>query len=300
MEDIMVASKNINYFLIDGKSDGRIKCTIQNWTGLFYKVPRTYLDECKNIKAMKKTGIYFLFGKNDDDEDCVYVGQARIRKNGEGLLGRVQEHIKDSFYFTDAVMLTTQNNIFGPTEISYLENKFTNLAIEADRYNVKNGNEPNPGTVTEEKESELLEFMEYSKLVMGVLGYKIFIPINNKNELVENEDLYLYLSRRDAKTNKEIKATCKRTSEGFVVLKGSDFCEIDADHIKNKTSIKNIRDKCKNSGGVLDGKLIKDYLFNSPSYAATFVLGKSSNGRTEWKDKDGVTLKEIEEKEIDG
>lgn len=297
----MVASKNINYFLIDGKSDGRIKCTIQNWTGLFYKVPRTYLDECKNIKAMKKTGIYFLFGKNDDDdEDCVYVGQARIRKNGEGLLGRVQEHIKDSFYFTDAVMLTTQNNIFGPTEISYLENKFTNLAIEADRYNVKNGNEPNPGTVTEEKESELLEFMEYSKLVMGVLGYKIFIPINNKNELVENEDLYLYLSRRDAKTNKEIKATCKRTSEGFVVLKGSDFCEIDADHIKNKTSIKNIRDKCKNSGGVLDGKLIKDYLFNSPSYAATFVLGKSSNGRTEWKDKDGVTLKEIEEKEIDG
>lgn len=300
MEDVMAASKNINYFLIDGKSDGRIKCTIQNWTGLFYKVPRTYLDECKNINAMKKTGIYFLFGKNDDDEDCVYVGQARIRKNGEGLLGRVQEHIKDSFYFTDAVMLTTQNNILGPTEISYLENKFTNLAIEADRYNVKNGNEPNPGTVTEEKESELLEFMEYSKLVMGVLGYKIFIPINNKNELVENDDLYLYLSRRDAKTNKEIKATCKRTSEGFVVLKGSDFCEIDADHIKNKTSIKNIRDKCKNSGGVIDGKLIKDYLFNSPSYAATFVLGKSSNGRTEWKDKDGVTLKEIEEKEIDG
>lgn len=295
----MAASKNINYFLIDGKSDGRIKCTIQNWTGLFYKVPRTYLDECKNINAMKKTGIYFLFGKNDDDEDCVYVGQARIRKNGEGLLGRVREHIKDSFYFTDAVMLTTQNNIFGPTEISYLENKFTNLVIEADRYNVINGNEPNPGAVTEEKESELLEFMEYSKLVMGVLGYKIFIPINNKNELVENDDLYLYLSRRDAKTNKEIKATCKRTSEGFVVLKGSDFCEIDADHIKNKTSIKNIRDKCKNSGGVIDGKLIKDYLFNSPSYAATFVLGKSSNGRTEWKDKDGVTLKEIEEKEID-
>lgn len=296
----MAASKNINYFLIDGKSDGRIKCTIQNWTGLFYKVPRTYLDECKNINAMKKTGIYFLFGKNDDDEDCVYVGQARNRKNGEGLLGRVQEHIKDSFYFTDAVMLTTQNNIFGPTEISYLENKFTNLSIDADRYNVRNGNEPNPGTVTEEKESELLEFIEYSKLVMGVLGYKIFIPINNKDESVDSDDLYLYLSRRDAKTNREIKATCKRTSEGFVVLKGSDFCEIDADHIKNKTSIKNIREKCINSGGVVDGKLIKDYLFNSPSYAATFVLGKSSNGRTEWKDKDGVTLKEIEEKEIDG
>lgn len=55
------------------------------------------------------------------------------------------------FYFSDAVMLTTQNNSFGPTEISYLENKFTNMAIEIDRYQVRNENDPNPGNVTEEK-----------------------------------------------------------------------------------------------------------------------------------------------------
>jgi len=43
----------------------------------------------------------------------------------------------------------------GATEISYLENKFTNLAIDTDRYKVRNGNDPNTGNVTEEKEAEL-------------------------------------------------------------------------------------------------------------------------------------------------
>ena len=49
---------------------------------------------------------------------------------------------------------------FGPTEISNLENKFTNLARNAGRYDVKNGNDPNPGNNTEEKESELLEYVD--------------------------------------------------------------------------------------------------------------------------------------------
>ena len=34
--------------------------------------------------------------------------------------------------------------------------------------------------------------------------------------------------------------------------------------------------------------------FNSPSYAASFVLGGHVNGLTEWKTIDGKTLKELE------
>lgn len=52
-------------------------------------------------------------------------------------------------------MLTTQNNSFEPTEINYLENRFTNVAISTDRFNVRNWNAPNPGNMIEEKESEL-------------------------------------------------------------------------------------------------------------------------------------------------
>ena len=73
-------------------------------------------------------------------------------------------------------MFTTTNNSFGPTEISYLENRFCNMAIEAGRYVVKNGNDPNPGNITEETESELEEFIDYAKIVMGTLGHKVFEP----------------------------------------------------------------------------------------------------------------------------
>ena len=34
-----------------------------------------------------------------------------------------------------------------------------------------------------------------------------------------------------------------------------------------------------------------DHAFESPSTAAGVVLGRSANGRIEWKDKDGTTLK---------
>jgi hypothetical protein len=41
----------------------------------------------------------------------------------------------------------------------------------------------------------------------------------------------------------------------------------------------------------------QDYVFPSPSTAAGVILGRSSNGRTEWKTKDGKTLKQIQEAE---
>ncbi|TXI89048.1 MAG: DUF4357 domain-containing protein, partial [Burkholderiaceae bacterium] len=36
--------------------------------------------------------------------------------------------------------------------------------------------------------------------------------------------------------------------------------------------------------------------FSSPSTAAAIVLGRSANGRVEWKESSGRTLKEIQEK----
>ena len=78
------------------------------------------------------------------------------------------------------------------------------MAIGIDRYKVRNGNDPNHGNVTEEKESELEDFIEYSKMVLGVLGYKLFISIVDwiPKESSENnngdKELLLYLSRKVA------------------------------------------------------------------------------------------------------
>jgi hypothetical protein len=41
----------------------------------------------------------------------------------------------------------------------------------------------------------------------------------------------------------------------------------------------------------------QDYTFSAPSTAAAVVLGRSANGRVEWKGADGRTLKELQEAE---
>lgn len=294
----MKRGKNINMFLMDGEVTGKIKCTLSNWTGVIYKIPRIQLADLKSRDELKQTGIYFLFGRDEDKQKNVtYIGQATNRKNGEGVLLRVQEHTRDSHadYFNDVIILTTQNNSFGPTEISYLENKFTQLAKESGRYIVKNGNEPNPGNVTEEKQSELDEVVENVLMIVGTLGYRVFIPMTtNVDQQTRNDaEQYLYLKRKMKKSNQIIEAKCERTTEGFVVLEGSQVEMIDSPAIP--TSLKELRKELIKENVIKDGILQEKQLFSSPSYAAAFVLGMNTNGRMDWKDKDGKTLKELEE-----
>lgn len=292
--------KSINLFLMDGTPNGRIKCTLANWTGVAYKIPRTELDKCKGREDLSQSGVYFLFGTSDQtDDNMVYIGQAGVRKNGEGLLYRLIEHKRhpDKDYWTEAVVFTTSNNSFGPTEISYLENRFCRLAASADRYKIKNGNDPTPGNITEEKESELEEFIDYAKIVMGALGHKLFEPLTDKpkpsvtSEGPEDE-LLLFLKRKSRKSGLVIEASCKQTNEGFVVLKGSRIETIDSESIP--PGIKERREKAKiDKHGILQ----ENILLGSPSYAAAFVIGGHVNGLTEWKTVDGVSLKEIENSE---
>ena len=297
----MANGKNFNLFLMDGEATGRIKCTLANWTGIAYKIPRTYLEKCKERADLKQSGVYFLFGKNNQDEEQVYIGQADSRNNGNGVLSRIIEHLKDVDYFSDVVILTTQNNSFGKTEISYLENRFTSLAIDNARYTVINKNTPNGSNVTEEKESELEDFIENSKMILGVLGYKIFVPLIKKQlEIQSNKDqeeLMLYISAKRKGADKPTKGQCKRTNEGFVVLAGSMIEENYAESTPN--SVRILKEKCIENNEIVDGIIQKDKLFSSPSYAASFVLGGSKNGKDLWKTKEGLSLNELETKEME-
>lgn len=286
--------KSINLFLMDGEPTGRIKCTLANWTGVAYRIPRTALDLCKERDDLKQSGIYFLYGTSDQTgNNVVYVGQAGARKNGEGLLYRLQEHKRnpDKDYWTEAVVFTTSNNSFGPTEISYLENRFCGLALAAKRYDVKNGNDPTHGNITEEKESELEEFIDYARIVMGTLGHKVFEPIvavkptATVGAAVANDEPLLYFNRAN------LKATGRRTNEGFVVFKESVVTpELQKSCPENAVKL---RDKYKTK---IDGNniLLEDILFTSPSAAAAFVGGSSLNGNELWKTADGMSLKNLD------
>lgn len=285
----MPRGKSINLYLMDGDVSGRIKATLANWTGLVMKIPRTSLEKCKDRDELKQSGVYLLFGKDDQtDKNVVYIGQAGIRKNGEGILNRLFEHNRDpkKDYWTEAIAITTSNDSLGPTEISYLEHRFCSLAIEANRYDVKNGNEPTPGNPSEEKQSELEDFIDYAKMIVGTLGHRVFVPFveaSNDESGVEGPEFYC--------TRKNIKAVGIRTAEGFVVKKGSSIVSELAPScpeyiIKQREKF---REKINS-----DFVLTEDILLNSPSAAGAFVCGGSVSGNVVWKTSDGATLKEYE------
>lgn len=75
------------------------------------------------------------------------------------------------------------------------------------------------------------------------------------------------------------------------MLQGSRIAVEDDDTIP--TVLKEQRRKVS----IVEGVLQEDVLFSSPSYAAMFVIGKSANGLTSWKDEDGHSFKEIENSE---
>ena len=295
----MARGKTIQLYLMDSVPKGRIKCTLANWTGIAYKIPRTELEKAKSIDYLKQSGVYFLFSTSDEtQENIVYIGQAGTRKNGEGILNRLQEHKRnpDKDYWTEAVAFTTTNNTFGPTEISYLENQFTKLAIDSKRYIVKNSSEPSLGHVTEEKESELEEYIDYAKIVIGALGYRIFEPIIESPEIITTvlaptPEPLLSLILNQGKKEKII-AHGKQTNEGFVILKGS---KIKSSTVKSVPT-KALKDRKRAN---LDDNfvLLEDMLFNSPSSAASFVTGYAINGKDAWKDEQGRSLNEIEKLE---
>ena len=286
--------KSINLYLMDGSASGRIKCSLSNWTGTAYKIPRTELDKCKDRDDLKQSGVYFLFGTSDQtEESVVYIGQAGARKNGEGILNRLQEHKRnpDKEYWTEAIVFTTSNNSFGPTEISYLENRFCKLAMTAKRYVVKNGNDPTQGHITEEKESELEEFSDYAAIVMGVLGHRVFVPISSsadtfavRNGSASEEPLFIL------KTNK-VYARGRRTSDGFVVLNNSIVSPVPTKSCPD--TIKHLREKYAER---IDSNntLTEDTLFSSPSAAAGFIVFASANGLIMWVNNEGKTLRDLE------
>lgn len=295
MNGAMVATaKTIQLFLMDGSPKGRLKASLGNWTGVTYLLPRTNLALSNDREDLRQTGVYLLFGTDDEGVDKVYIGQARERKNGKGVLGRISEHIGEEKldYWTHAVALITSNDSFGPTEISYLENRFNSLALLAKRYVVTNGNDPSQGKVTEEKQAELDEFINYARLVIGALGYRVFEPVDEAKSIEQTapEEPTLYMSYSG------VEARGRQTSDGFVVLAGSELRPENDIVASAPDSV--AKGRIRHASKIVDHKLTEDVLFKSPSGAAAFVGGASLSGSRLWRDESGRPLGDLEKAEV--
>ncbi len=69
-------NKSVNLLMFEGNPNGMVMCELSNWTGRLYRIARTKLAEFSNREDSNYTGIYFLFGKNESDENTVYIGEA--------------------------------------------------------------------------------------------------------------------------------------------------------------------------------------------------------------------------------
>lgn len=290
----MAYGKSIELFLVNGSADSLITAELSNWNGKAIKIPRIEVASC-NRDDITQAGVYFLFCKEDDGSDSVYIGEAENVK--ERLVQHLRDHQaeKEKYYWTTAVIFIGRD--LNKALIRYLENRFVEIARACKRYTVLTKNTYKNTVMKESQIAVMEEFVDNVKTLISALGYKILEPLNKPVTFVDDkrreqdlEDLNLHLERT-IKGFGKVEADGVRTSEGFVVLQGSHIATEDDDTIP--TVLKEQRRKAS----VVDGVLQEDVLFSSPSYAAMFVIGKSANGLTSWKDEDGRSLKEIENSE---
>ena len=235
------------------------------------------------------------------EANAVVKDAGKADRKAENVKERLLQHLRDyqaekeKYYWTTAVIFIGRD--LNKALIRFLENRFVDIARQCKRYLVLTKNTYRNTVMKESQIAVMEEFIDNVRILISVLGYKVLEPVNkpaaieeNDGNEIEKEEIKLHLERT-VKGIGKIEADGIRTSEGFVVLNGSHIAPEDDETIS--AGIKEKRSKAN----IVEGILQEDVLFSSPSGAAMFVVGKSANGLTSWKNADGITLKDIESDE---
>ena len=276
----MYFGKSIRLFLIEGVPDGRWMCELSNWTGKAYKIPRTYIKESFDREELTNTGVYFLFGKDDDSNiDQVYIGEA------ENIYNRLLQHLSEKDFWNECVVFISKDNNLNKAHVKYLENRMYIIAKESGRYVIANSNIPTLASLSESDTAEMEEFIENAKLLLSAVGHKV---LENATGSTVNKNISKFTIK-----NSDLKAIGSPTSDGFVIYKSSKISKTVTNSLTN--SIINKRQNLLDTGIInSDYIFTQDFLFSSPSIAAAIVVGYSINGRTAWKTPKGISLKDYE------
>lgn len=257
-------------------------CELSNWSGKAYKIPRNYVRVSDDRDDLNNTGIYMLFGKNDNGNNLAYIGEA------ENIRQRLLQHLASKEFWNESIVFISKDNNLNKAHIKYLESRLYDIAKDADRFMLENSTKPTKSKISEPDQAEMEEFIDNLKLLVNTLGHKIFESISGNNEGGFGDEVFQI-------NQKGIIATGRPTNEGFVVFKGS---EISLQIGAVNSSVISLREKYVSEGIIKEegGKafLTKDVIFTSASLAANVVLGVSTNGLKAWRYK-GKTLKELQQ-----
>lgn len=253
-------------------------------------IPRVDLKNLSkfNIPEIQYSWVYFLIWENDDNEQQVYIGQAvNIQK-------RLEQHSKneEKDFWQYAIAFSNKEASLTESDINYLEKKLIQKTIEAGRAKIENKSNGNSCLIPHHRKADMKDFLDDLEILLGSLWFLFLQAYHNSKNTQEADQIY-HLTLRWSN------AQGLFTQEGFLVLKGSIWPkEMASYEIKHKwysfRNRPNLIEKgvIKENGGSII--FLQDYLFKSPSGASCIIAWTSSNGRKDWKNKQGKTLDEIE------
>lgn len=270
----------ITMILKNGNPTGIIQANVDEWIGVSYKIPRNKIKEAKELKNIDNSGVYILFGIDEETgENRAYIGEA------EDIYSRLLQHYKLKEFWTECIVFISQDNSLNKAHIKYIENKLYEKAYKTERYKIENDNRPTKSSLDDADEIRAIKFYEKIKMLTSMYGYRIFDEIVDKENKIE-EDKILYLTNNKIQYAKGI-----ITDEGFVILKGSRIKEGISTSIS--PSLLNFAERERDSNDIINGEFVRNHLCSSPSMAGVVILGRNCNGYDEWKNENGKKLRDI-------
>ena len=278
----MILAKTIEIYLPTGDAT---KVSQARITTEAIKIIYVTKSEINNRKVDLDTiGCYILVGVDTSGDRMVYIGES------ENIYTRLQEHKKKKDFWDGVYTIQNLGGTFDKAHLTYLEQLMIQVAIETDRFKVENGNGGKFTSIPESKMNECLIYFETIKTLVKALGFYVFVPEVEKEQI--SEEVRFYFRSKDNLWD----AQGVFIDEKFIVLKGSVARAEPTKHKKESNELK-FRDKLIDEGIIdeVNGVLVfvKDYAFTSPSTAADIVSLGSNSGWKVWKTKDGKTLEEV-------
>jgi hypothetical protein len=273
---------SITIFVPDGDPDSLRLVEKSNWTGIGVVFNRTNYKQVVIQEEFNKTGVYVLVGSSEGSGlPTIYIGE------GDPVKDRLNQHYSKKDFWDWAVFFVTKDNSLNKAHVQHLEARLLELAHAAKQCKVDNTQKPLAPTLSKAQTADVESFLLDMLSIFPLLGLGVF----EKTETTSKPGELLFIEA------KGIKATGYEDPKGFVVMKGSQMVKEETKTIPANAST--LRKDLLGQGVVLpDGEVnrfVQDQVFTSPSTAAAVVQGRSANGRDDWKNNAGVSLKQLQE-----
>jgi hypothetical protein len=273
---------SITIFVPDGDPDSLRLVEKSNWTGIGVVFNRTNYKQVVIQEEFNKTGVYVLVGSSEGSGlPTIYIGE------GDPVKDRLNQHYSKKDFWDWAVFFVTKDNSLSKAHVQRLESRLLELARAAKQCKVDNTQKPLVPTLSKSQTADVESFLLDVLSIFPLLGLGVF----EKTETTSKPGELLFIEA------KGIKATGYEDPKGFVVIKGSQLVkdEVPSIHAYMTTLRKDMLEQGVISANGNAYVFNQDYVFNSSSTAAGVVQGRTANGRKDWKNKEGKTLREIQE-----